>query len=79
MTGGSDVDGTIPQREAFLADTPLWFYVLREAELNDGRLTGVGARLVVETFTGRWWAAATRACAAPASARTWARRTGGSG
>ncbi|WP_297617538.1 heme peroxidase family protein [Nocardioides sp.] len=45
------LDGlTDPQREAFLADTPLWFYVLREAELNDGRLTGVGARIVVETF-----------------------------
>ena len=24
--------------------TPLWFYVLREAELNKGKLTGVGAR-----------------------------------
>ena len=33
-----------------LAETPLWFYVLREAELNDGRLAGVGARIVVETF-----------------------------
>jgi hypothetical protein len=32
------------------ADTPLWFYVLREAELNQGRLTGVGARIVAETF-----------------------------
>ena len=33
-----------------LADTPLWFYVLREAELNGGRLTGVGARIVAETI-----------------------------
>ena len=49
--GSAQLDGlTDAQREAFLADTPLWFYVLREAELNDGRLTGVGARLVVETF-----------------------------
>jgi hypothetical protein len=49
--GSARLDGlTDAQREAFLADTPLWFYVLREAELNDGRLTGVGARLVVETF-----------------------------
>jgi hypothetical protein len=38
------------QRTAFLEQTPLWFYVLREAELNDGRLTGVGARIVAETF-----------------------------
>ena len=30
--------------------TPLWFYILREAELNDGRLHGVGARIVAETF-----------------------------
>jgi hypothetical protein len=33
-----------------VARTPLWFYVLREAELNDGRLAGVGARIVAETF-----------------------------
>ncbi|WP_322920984.1 peroxidase family protein [Nocardioides renjunii] len=49
--GSAQLDSlTDAQRDAFLADTPLWFYVLREAELNDGRLTGVGARLVVETF-----------------------------
>jgi hypothetical protein len=30
--------------------TPLWFYVLREAELNGGKLTGVGARIVTEVF-----------------------------
>lgn len=38
------------QRSALLRDTPLWFYVLREAELNGGRLNGVGARIVAETF-----------------------------
>jgi hypothetical protein len=38
------------QRTALLDHTPLWFYVLREAELNGGRLTGVGARIVAETF-----------------------------
>ena len=41
---------TKTQREAFLKDTPLWFYILREAELNSGRLKGVGARIVAETF-----------------------------
>ncbi len=41
---------TTAQRDAFLADTPLWFYCLREAELNNGELTGVGARIVVETI-----------------------------
>ena len=30
--------------------TPLWVYVLREAELNGGVLHGVGARIVAETF-----------------------------
>jgi hypothetical protein len=38
------------QREAFLKDMPLWFYVLCEAEFNAGRLKGVGARIVAETF-----------------------------
>ncbi|MBD8869930.1 peroxidase family protein [Nocardioides donggukensis] len=41
---------TPTQLELFLDHTPLWFYVLREAELNGGRLTGVGARVVAETF-----------------------------
>ena len=38
------------EKQRFAADTPLWFYILREAELNKGKLTGVGARIVVETF-----------------------------
>ena len=38
------------QRARVVTDTPLWFYILREAELNGGRLTGVGARIVAETF-----------------------------
>ncbi|HKG38943.1 MAG TPA: heme peroxidase family protein [Conexibacter sp.] len=41
---------TDAQRRALLRDTPLWFYVLREAELNGGRTSGVGARIVAETF-----------------------------
>jgi hypothetical protein len=41
---------TDAQRRALLSDTPLWFYVLREAELNGGRLSGVGAHIVAETF-----------------------------
>jgi Animal haem peroxidase len=41
---------TQTQREAVLKNTPLWFYVLREAELNGGKLSGVGARIVAETF-----------------------------
>ena len=38
------------QRDAMLKNTPLWFYILREAEFNAGKLKGVGARIVVETF-----------------------------
>jgi hypothetical protein len=49
--GGADLGSlTQAQRESVLADTPLWFYILREAELNQGRLKGVGARIVAETF-----------------------------
>jgi hypothetical protein len=49
--GGATLDGlTQTQRQALLADTPLWFYILREAELNNGKLTGVGGRIVAETF-----------------------------
>ncbi|MEA2363808.1 MAG: hypothetical protein QOD71_2953 [Thermoleophilaceae bacterium] len=48
---GADLDSlTQSQRQAALANTPLWFYILREAELNGGKLKGVGARIVAETF-----------------------------
>ena len=49
--GGATLDGLAPeQRRALVADTPLWFYVLREAELNGGRLGAVGGRIVAEVF-----------------------------
>jgi hypothetical protein len=49
--GGATLGGlTAPQRDALLANTPLWFYILREAELNEGKLRGVGGRIVAETF-----------------------------
>jgi hypothetical protein len=48
---GAVLDGlTADERDRFAQATPLWFYVLREAELNGGRLTGVGGRIVAETF-----------------------------
>jgi hypothetical protein len=48
---GAKLDGlTKSQRDALLKNTPLWFYVLREAEFNGGRLKGVGGRIVAETF-----------------------------
>jgi len=49
--GGADLSGLpAAQRTAVLERTPLWFYVLREAELAGGRLAGVGARIVAETI-----------------------------
>ncbi|TPQ19545.1 heme peroxidase [Streptomyces sporangiiformans] len=52
--GGATLDGlTTEERELLVAYTPLWFYILREAEVNErhpGRLTGVGGTLVAEVF-----------------------------
>jgi hypothetical protein len=48
---GADLSGlTQAQRTKLIQDTPLWFYLLREAEFNAGKLRGVGARVVAETF-----------------------------
>jgi hypothetical protein len=50
-SGGAVLDAlTTQQRDALMTNTPLWFYVLREAEFNAGRLKGVGARIVAETI-----------------------------
>lgn len=50
-SGGANLAGLTPaQKSALTADTPLWFYVLREAELNGGRLGAVGGRIVAEVF-----------------------------
>ena len=49
--GGAKLDHLTPAEKNTVANkTPLWFYILREAELNNGRLKGVGARIVAETF-----------------------------
>ena len=49
--GGAKLDQlTAGEKDAVATRTPLWFYILREAELNNGRLKGVGARIVAETF-----------------------------
>jgi hypothetical protein len=38
---------------AFYGRTPLWYYILKEAELNGGsRLGPVGSRIIAETFVG---------------------------
>ena len=49
--GGAQLDQlTAAEKNQVAARTPLWFYILREAEVRDGRLHGVGARIVAETF-----------------------------
>jgi hypothetical protein len=51
-SGGASLDGLNADQQNSLAEnTPLWFYVLREAEVNGGRLSGVGGRLVAEVFS----------------------------
>jgi hypothetical protein len=50
-SGGATLESlTNAQRDALLTKTPLWFWILREAELNNGKLRGVGGRIVAETF-----------------------------
>ena len=49
--GGVDFTGLASDlRSELVSKTPLWTYILREAELNNGRLTGVGGRIVAEVF-----------------------------
>jgi hypothetical protein len=49
--GGAELDKlTTAEKNQVAQRTPLWFYILREAEVKDGRLHGVGARIVAETF-----------------------------
>ena len=40
--------GRLP--DPLLDNTPLWFYILREAEFHQGKLHAVGARIAAETF-----------------------------
>ncbi|MFD4255324.1 hypothetical protein ACFWQL_36820 [Amycolatopsis thermoflava] len=48
---GADLSALGPElRDELVANTPLWFYVLREAEVREGRLIGVGGRIVAEVF-----------------------------
>lgn len=54
--GQGDVPGMKEALEqgGFFDRTPLWFYVLKEAEVREGgqRLGEVGSRIVAETFIG---------------------------
>lgn len=49
--GGVDLtDLSAAHKEEMCTATPLWFYVLREAEVNGGQLGPIGGRIVAETF-----------------------------
>jgi len=47
-------DGAVAQQKGFDTVTPLWYYILKEAQVrgNGERLGPVGARLVAEVFLG---------------------------
>ncbi|MFE6487151.1 peroxidase family protein [Streptomyces sp. NPDC057757] len=51
-SGGASLTGLSAEDLEFVRTrTPLWFYILREAEVRGGgRLTGVGGRIVAEVF-----------------------------
>ncbi|MGE2833697.1 peptidoglycan-binding protein [Mycobacterium sp. SMC-4] len=50
-SGGVDFSKlSVQLRDELSARTPLWTYILREAEVNGGVLTGVGGRIVAEVF-----------------------------
>ena len=38
------------QKASVTSSTPLWFYILREAEFAGGKLGAVGGRIVAEVF-----------------------------
>ena len=54
--GGASLDGLTPEQKTAIATaTPLWFYILREAELppyNTERLGAVGGRIMAEVIVG---------------------------
>ena len=50
-SGGAKLPASpTPRRTPSPSRTPLWFYILREAETGNGRMRGVGGRIVAETF-----------------------------
>ncbi|MBB4967001.1 peroxidase family protein [Saccharothrix violaceirubra] len=49
--GGADFSALTDEQQAFVGgNTPLWIYILREAEFNGGLLGQVGGRIVAEVF-----------------------------
>jgi hypothetical protein len=53
LSGPYDNVKAVLSRPEFKDNTPLWYYIIKEAELNDGeRLGPVGSRIVAETLVG---------------------------
>ncbi len=73
-SGGAKLDHlTAAEKNTVASRTPLWFYILREAELNNGKLKGVGARIVAETFHRAMEGSRFSIVREPTSSRPWAR------
>lgn len=50
-SAGATLEGLTDDQKATVSTvTPLWFYILREAEFHNGRLGPVGGRIVAEVF-----------------------------
>jgi hypothetical protein len=47
-------DGAVAQQKGFDTATPLWYYILKEAQVRGGglRLGPIGGRIVAEVFVG---------------------------
>lgn len=53
LSGPYDNVKAVLSNPAFKDNTPLWYYIIKEAELNDGEQLGpVGSRIVAETLVG---------------------------
>jgi hypothetical protein len=73
---GAELDGlTAAEKDALATRTPLWFYVLREAEHNGGKLEASVPGSWPRRSTARWRGAACRSCATPAGGPSSARTT----
>ncbi len=50
----SGTDGAVAKAQGLHEQTPLWYYILKEASVREGgeRLGPVGARIVAEVFIG---------------------------
>jgi sporulation-control protein spo0M len=76
-SGGVDLTNIPTDKKTILVNhTPLWFYILREAELNGGRLKGVGGQIVAEVFHRAMAASASSIVREPAWRPTLGRQAG---